>query len=303
MEQTQLFDNLFRILDQDLIILPDKNEENADNTLRALWHLASGIRLSPILAENLDLPTLNSDQITLLKELVNIRLSGLPLAHITERQHFMGLDYILNKGLYIPRKETELLAKTGIDTIKNKFGIEYNVKVLDLCTGIGTVALAIANYCSNTFVYGSDIYEPAIEAANINAQRFQLETKSRFFHADLFEPFENLDLKKDTHLIVSAPPYISSIKVKQMASEIANHEPEEAFDAGPFGLSVFNQLISLAPEYLVDNGFLIFECGLGQGDFLVNRLSKNKQYDEITQIRDENGKGRVIRAKKSVDRS
>jgi release factor glutamine methyltransferase len=298
MEQIQLFSNLLKILEKDLIILPDKNEENAENTLRALWHFSNDNRVSPILAEKQDLPKLSTSQIALLEEAVKTRLSGVPLAHITERQHFMGLDYILNKGLYIPRKETELLAKTAIETIQNDFVLKKNVKIMDLCTGIGTVALAIAHYCSNSQVYGSDIYEPAIEAANINARHFHLDTRSTFFNANLFEPFENLDLKDNTHLIVSAPPYISSLKVKQMASEIANHEPEEAFDAGPFGLSVFNQLISIAPEYLMNNGYLIFECGLGQGDFLVNRLSKNQRYGEITLINDENANGRVLKAKK-----
>jgi release factor glutamine methyltransferase len=298
MEQIQLFTNLLRKLEKGLIILPDKSEENADNTLRALWHFASGNQVSPILAEKLNLPTLSTSQIISIEDAVDKRLSGVPLAHITARQHFLGLDYILNKGLYIPRKETELLAKNAIETIQNEFVTKKNVMVMDLCTGIGTVALAIAHYCTNSQVYGSDIYKPAIEAAKINAQHFQLEARSTFFHSNLFDPFENLDLKGNTHLIVSAPPYISSAKVKHMAEEIVNHEPEEAFDAGPFGLSVFNQLISVAPEYLIDNGFLIFECGLGQGDFLVNRLCKNTHYGEITLIKDENGNGRVIKAKK-----
>ena len=83
-----------------------------------------------------------------------------------------------------------------------------------------------------------------------------------------------------------------------MAEEIANHEPEEAFDAGPFGLSVFNQLITVAPEYLAKNGYLIFECGLGQGEFLANRINKNSRYGEVTQICDENGNVRVLKAKK-----
>ena len=298
MEQNQLFNHWFEILEKDIIILPDKSEENTDNTLRALWQLACGIQVSPIVAEKLDLPILNPGQIVDLEQLIQSRLSGVPLAHLTERQHFMGLDYILNKGLYIPRKETELLAKTAIETISADFTTETNLNVLDLCTGIGTVALAIAHYCSNTLVYGSDIYEPAIGAAKINAQHFHLENKASFFHADLFEPFETSALKGNTYIIVCNPPYISSAKVKEMKSEIANYENEEAFDAGPFGLSIFNQLISVAPEYLQVNGYLIFECGLGQGEFLINRIAKNKQYGDVTPICDVNGNIRVIKAKK-----
>jgi release factor glutamine methyltransferase len=298
MEQDKLFDNLLKLLEKELTILPDKSEENANNTLRALWHFAKGNLISPIIAEKLDLPYLNLSEIELLEKSVESRLSGVPLAHITERQHFMGLDYILNKGLYIPRKETELLAKTAIETINANFAVEKNIKVIDLCTGIGTIALAIAEYCKNAIVFGSDIYEPAINAAKINAIHFQLENRSSFYHANLFEPFELMELKGNSSMIVCNPPYISSAKVKEMKTEIANFENEEAFDAGPLGFSVFNQLISTSPEYLQTNGFLIFECGLGQGDFLVSRIMKNQHYGEVTKVYDSNGNVRVIKAKK-----
>lgn len=298
MEQKQLFNHWLEILKNDLIILPDKSEENAENTLHALWQTAAGRRVSAITAEKLDLPQLSSKQVSGLENLIHSRLSGVPLAHLTERQHFMGLDYYLDKGLYIPRKETELLAKTAIDTLSNNFISDQKVIVLDLCTGIGTVALAIAHYLENTQVYGSDIYEPAIRAAKINAQHFQLENRTSFFQADLFEPFETLSLKDHTSMVVCNPPYISSAKVKAMKAEIANHENEEAFDAGPLGFSVFNQLISVAPEYLTINGYLIFECGLGQGDFLAGRIAKNTRYGEITPVYDENGNIRVLKAKK-----
>jgi release factor glutamine methyltransferase len=298
MEQQQIFDDLLKILKKDLQILPDKSEENPENTLRALWLLANGIRVSPILAENTVLPALSPTQVNALEELVKERLSGIPLAHLTERQHYMGLDYILNKGLYIPRKETELLAKIAIETILSDFDGSENINVMDLCTGIGTVAVAIAYYCKNTRAYGSDIYEPAIQAASINAKHFGLGERVTFFHADLFNPFESLSLKENTQIIVSAPPYISTPKVSLMADEISNHEPEEAFNAGPFGLSVFNQLIAISPEYLCKNGYLIFECGLGQGEFLANRLKKNNRYGEVTPICDEKGNVRVLKARK-----
>lgn len=298
MKQKELFDNLLEILEKKLIVLNDKREENPQNTLRALWHKANGSRLSPITAEKLKLPILTLLQILLLEESIKERLHGVPLAHLTERQHFMGLDYIVNKGLYIPRKETELLAKTVIDTIKNDFTVEPEVAVIDLCAGIGTVALAVANYCINAKVYGSDIWKPAIEAAKINALHLGLNERATFFNADMFDPFESLSLKNKTKIIVSAPPYISSVKVKQMASEISDHEPQEAFDAGPYGLSIFSILISTAPEYLCENGYLIFECGLGQGEFLANRISKNGHYGDISRICDENDNIRVIKAQK-----
>jgi methylase of polypeptide subunit release factors len=110
--------------------------------------------------------------------------------------------------------------------------------------------------------------------------------------------FGSLDFKNKTSVIVSALPNISSAKVKLMNTEILGHESREAFDAGPFGLSIFNKLISVAPEYLYVNGFLIFKCGLGQGEFLAGCISKNERYAEITQVCDENGNVRSIKAQK-----
>jgi len=298
MEQKKIVEDYLEILKK-ISVLPDKSEETPRNTLLALWHTAAGNRVSPMAAEKLDLPLLTPVQISILEGLIQSRLSGVPLAHLTERQCFMGLDYIVNKGLYIPRKETEMLAKTAIAAILKDFPSEKNVTVIDVCTGIGTVALAIAHYCNNSRIYGSDIYGPAIDAARINGKHFSLDQRTEFFNADLFNPFEALSIKGSTGVIVCAPPYISSAKVKNMAAEIANHEPKEAFDAGPFGLSVFNKLISIAPEYLSANGYLIFECGLGQGAFLAKKISSCKYYENVTEIRDENGNTRVLRAKKT----
>jgi len=299
LNQEDTFKEMLAMLEEKLSILPDKSEETADNTLRALWQTAAGNRVSPIIATNLELPALSPSQICDLKNLISDRISGMPLAHITERQNFMGIDYILNKGHYIPRKETELLAKTAIDTISSDFANNPEIIVLDLCTGIGTVALAIAYYSKNAKVFGSDIFLPAIEAANINTKHFSLEKRAMFFHANMYEPFETLSLKQKTNVIVSAPPYISSEKVKNMNPEIANYEPKEAFDAGPTGLSIFSSLISVSPEYLSSDGYLIFECGLGQGEFLANRIEADGRYGPVTKVKDALGNVRVLKARKA----
>ena len=294
MSQENNFESLLKLLQKNISILPDKSEENPDNTLRALWHAAAGRRVSPILASQFELPTLTVIQLARLNDYIAQRLQDIPLAHLTGRQHFLGMEYIVTKGLYIPRKETELLASTAINTVKDNYSNSEGTTLIDLCTGIGTVALAVAYNCNTVRVLGSDIYTPAIEAAYVNAVHFGLSDRATFFNADLFSPFENLQGTVD--VIVSAPPYISSAKVKNMAEEIAQHEPEEAFDAGPFGLSVFNQLIELSPTYLRAGGFLIFECGLGQGDFLAKRIRANKNYKSVEQVCDENGNVRVLKA-------
>ena len=171
--------------------------------------------------------------------------------------------------------------------------------VIDICTGIGTVALAVAHHCANARVFGTDIYAPSIAAAKVNAKHFELASRAEFLLGDLFAPLEPLALAGTVEMIVSAPPYISSAKVKNLNVEIAAHEQTEAFDAGPFGLSVFNKLISTAPKYLKSGGYLLVECGLGQGDFLANRLRQSKYFAEVAEIRDEHGEVRVLRARRN----
>lgn len=296
MDHEKIYQNFLTELKKYLVILPDKNEETAENTIKALWHYASGNPVSAIKAENLKIRPLSPSQLSLLTRLIQSRLSGTPLAHLIERQNFMGLDYIVNKGDYIPRKETEFLARTAINTISENYKKDEKILVIDLCTGIGTVALAIAHYTENTRVFGSDILKTAIDAAQKNANFLSLKERASFFNAHMFDAFE--ELKGNVHVIVSAPPYISSGKVPKMPKEIADHEPKEAFDAGPFGLSIFIILISTACQYLLMNGYLIMECGLGQGEFLVERIEANSCYGSIVKIYDNSGNIRVIKAKK-----
>ena len=299
MKQKNVYTYLLTELENKLNIIPDKSDETPINTLHSLWHLVSGTNLSHISAEKHELKKLTEDQIKQLEKLIYKRLNNTPLAHITKRQHFLGLDFILKEGIYIPRKDTELVAKTAISVIKDYFFNSDNIKIIDVCTGIGTLGIAIANQCINTQIYGSDIYAPAIELAQINSEQFRLLNRTNFYTGDLFEPFSKLGLEGKTQIIVSAPPYISTKKAKNLKEEISNHEPIEAFDAGSFGLSIFTKLISESTTYMKNNGFLIFECGSGQGDFLVKRLKLNPNYKNVKGICDNKNEIRVILAQKA----
>ena len=173
MQQKKIYEDFLEELKKDLVILPDKKEENAHNTISALWHYAAGNPVSPIRAEKMELPQLSSSQISILKDLIQSRLLGTPLAHLTGRQNFMGLDYIVPKGIYIPRNETELLAKTAIDTISNNYVTNERILIIDLCTGIGTVALAIAHYAKTAM---------SLDPIYINQRSMPLKLMQSVFH-------------------------------------------------------------------------------------------------------------------------
>ena len=293
----ELYLELLNKLETELVLLEDKPDENVDSTLKALWHSAYGNNISAFKAAAHDgLPGLNEDQEELLKDMVKKRLSGVPLAHITKRQYFLGNDFKIDSGHYIPRKDTELLAETAIGIIRSEKEITEEVKVIDVCTGIGTVALAIAMNCENAYVYGSDILESEILCANTNKEHLNLQERAEFYSGDLLAPFEKMMTDNKVDIIVSAPPFITSKKVSGMHQEIIHHEPKEAFDAGPFGLSIFLRLINEAHEFLKKDGYFIMECGVGQGDFLAKRISMNKNYHKIREVKDEKGQIRVVLA-------
>lgn len=292
-----LFTELLSILEADLDILPDKDEENARNTLMALWHFASENPKTVVNAEKYELVALNKEQADVIRGLISQRLEGVPLAYLIGRQNFMGIEYLIEKGIYIPRKETELLGETAVKILKDEFNNE-KINVVDICTGIGTLAIAIAYYNKNATAFGSDISDKAINCAKRNVAALQLEDSVTMLCGDLMEPLKSLGIENRVHMVLSAPPYISSAKINNLPTEIRQHEPEAAFNAGTFGLDIFNGIIKQSVDYLKDGGYLLFEVGLGQGEFLIKRLKRNKNYSSVESICDSNGDIRVLVIKK-----
>ena len=169
---------------------------------------------------------------------------------------------------------------------------------MDLCTGIGTLALAVAHNCRGARAFGSDLLQISVDNARLNASHLELADRVSFLCGDLFAPYDALDLENAVDVVLSAPPYISSAKVKTMPLEIAKFEPGAAFDGGPFGLSIFNELVATSPKYLRSGGYLAMEVGLGQGPFLKERILKNGNYRDVREVRDDDANVRVLVAQR-----
>src|SRR6187402_1085544 len=164
-----LFQTLLAQLQPQLEILPDKSEESAELTLRALWLCAQGQPQSAARAEQAALRDLNQAESQQLQLLLAQRISGVPLAHISERQNFMGLELRATPAALIPRRETEILAQLALRCL-----LESNTApaplVLDVCTGSGNIALAVASQCRQARVYGSDLSPQAVALAVENSE-------------------------------------------------------------------------------------------------------------------------------------
>lgn len=273
--------------------LPDKSEETALSTVAALWHTATGEPTSAKLAVSKALPLLTSDARERLADFVTRRAEGVPLAHLTGRQQFMGIEMLVDPGALIPRRETELLGQAALLALQSLLSQQPNATVIDVCTGSGNLALAIAALEHRATVFASDMSSDAIALAQRNAQHLALAERITFFQGDLLAPFDCVPFLGQIDLLICNPPYISSGKVDTMPAEIAGHEPRLAFDGGPLGISILMRLIADAPRYLKRGGILAFEIGAGQGRGIRRRLEQGGRFASIQEVIDATGQVRA----------
>ncbi|HEU4603390.1 MAG TPA: HemK/PrmC family methyltransferase, partial [Steroidobacteraceae bacterium] len=226
--------------------LPDKPEETLESTVRALWFAAAGVPKSAEAALIGELPDLSPSQHDTLRGLLEQRVGGVPLSHLTHRQRFMDLEMLAGPGALIPRKETELLAKAAVQAATEVSSRRLTPMVIDVCTGSGNVALSIAHQIANARVYGADLSEDAVALAKNNAALLGLGGRVEFRCGDLLSPFDNDEFLGKVDVLTCNPPYINSAKVGSMPGEISQHEPRLAFDGGPLGIGILMKLTQQA---------------------------------------------------------
>lgn len=224
-------------------------------------------------------------------ELMKKRKNGCPIQYLIEEKDFMGLNFYVKEGVLIPRFDTEILVEYVIGHINEKYK-NRNIKVLDLCSGSGAIALSIAYYCKNTFVYGVDISEEAIEVSNINKERFNLDNV-RFLKGDLFNALKSINLESQFEIIVSNPPYIPKDEIENLERAVKDYEPVIALDGGKDGLEFYRRITGESRRYLNDGGLLIYEIGYNQGES-VKRILESEGFRNISILKDLQGHNRVI---------
>jgi release factor glutamine methyltransferase len=276
--------------------LPDKPQETAAATLKVLWHLAVGRPMSIEAADEASLPELDAPAEARLVELTTQRLSGTPLAHLSGRQRFMGLEMLAGPDALIPRRETELLGLAALELLREMARGSDELRVIDVCTGSGNLALALAHHEPRARVFAADLSEQAVALAARNAEHLGLSPRVQWRSGDLLEPFNEPAFREAVDLLVCNPPYISSQKVDTMASEISGFEPRLAFDGGPLGVRILQRLIREAPRYLKPGAWLAFEVGHGQGPAVLKRLQAGGAYAQTRSVADAQGEIRVLLA-------
>lgn len=251
-----------------------------------------------------DNPELDDFQTRTIEQLVARRCEREPLQYILGYTDFLDVRIYVGEGVLIPRPETELLAEHAIKTVKSyELGVmskrqnsklltrDSDLCILDLCTGSGCLALALANKFHDAMVYGTDISEKAITYANMNARLNRINNVN-FYCGNLFSP---VNPKQFFDLIISNPPYIRTDDIKKLEPEIRDWEPHGALDGGPDGLNFYKELIPAATRFVEDKGIVMLELGDGLAD-AVNAIFEKSGYLNIEIFKDFAGIERIIQA-------
>jgi len=229
-----------------------------------------------------------------LVDMVKKRLKRIPIQYITRHQEFMGMDFLVEKGVLIPRPETEILVEEVIKRLKN-YKCSNILEVADLGTGTGVIAISIANFINNITVYATDISKKSLQIALKNAQKHDCKDKIIFLQGDLFKPFKNKIEKLSLEAIISNPPYIDSYDFKSLPPEVKNNEPKIALFGGIDGLDYYRKIIRKSPQYLKKKGFLALEVGAGQARKVKELILKENNFNQdIEIIKDYLGIERVV---------
>jgi release factor glutamine methyltransferase len=217
--------------------------------------------------------------------LVERRLASEPMQYLTGEQEFIGLRFEVSPAVLIPRPETEHL----VEAVLERFEREEAVRIVDVGTGSGAIAVALAHYLPHSRVTAVDLYPAALEVARRNAQRHGVVDRLTLLPSDLLASIDTADFD----VVVANPPYIASGEV--LEPQVANYEPHSALYAGPTGLEIYERLIPQAARVLKPGGWLMLEIGYGQSAAVRNLMHG---WADVTLVNDLQGIPRVVLGQK-----
>ena len=222
-----------------------------------------------------------------------------PVQYLLNEQEFFGRKFYVDKGVLIPRQDTEILVEKAIEILKNndlKKNISEKIeknsknrkKILDIGAGSGIIGISVALEIKDSYVLGIDISEKALETSEKNKEILNVKN-IKFLKSNLFENIEF----KEFDMIISNPPYISFNEVGIMSDDTLLHEPSDALFAENDGLYFYYEICQNALDYLADSGYLLFEIGYKQGNN-VAEIMTSSGFKNVGVIKDLTGLDRVV---------
>jgi release factor glutamine methyltransferase len=241
---------------------------------------------------------LTPEEISRYRDALEQRSQGVPSQYITGHQEFWGLDFIVTPAVLIPRPETEHVVETALELVRTQ-NIE-RPRIVDVGTGSGCIALALAHELPNADIHAVDVSPAALESARANAARLQLAERVHFAESDLlgfFNRHSEIDNPKFLFdFVVSNPPYVGECEADKVQREVKKYEPKVAVFGGYEGIDIIRRLVPQAQALLKPGGWLLMEIGYTQ-ECAVRALLEG--WSEVRSIPDLQGIPRVIAAKRA----
>lgn len=232
-------------------------------------------------------------ELSLYREYIKKRVSGVSTAAIIGEKEFMGLIFKVNEDVLIPRPDTETWLEKVIQYHRNEQGLH----VADLGTGSGAILLSFLYYCKEDTGVGVDISEKALAVAEENGKNLKMDDRVTWRRGDYLTALEEGELFDG---ILTNPPYIPTGDIRGLAEEV-RHEPMNALDGGADGLTFYRKLAEGAAEHLKDGGFLAAEFGIHQAADVVNLLKETGKFDSFEVITDYGGIERAVYCRKKAE--
>ena len=235
--------------------------------------------------------TISDDEAREYVSRVKRRESGEPVAYITGAREFFSMVFSIKPGILIPRPETECMVESALAFLK---GIE-KPEVLDICTGCGNIAIAIASEIGSAKVIGIDISTEAVELAAANAIKNSVDDRTTFLNGDICFPVQGMRFD----LIIANPPYIPTGMIKTLQPEISLFEPATALDGGADGMDLIKRIIHESPGILKQNGYLLCEMAEWMTADLEQFISRENNWTDFRVGNDLSGRPRFISIRKA----
>jgi release factor glutamine methyltransferase len=220
-----------------------------------------------------------------------------PIAYLTGKAHFFNLEFEVGPGVLIPRPDTETLVENVLQLARNTPGFEAP-RVLDLCTGSGCIAVAIAHRLKNATVTATDKSDKAVAIARRNVERLGVNDRVTVEQGDLYEPLARMVDVAPFNLIVSNPPYIPTNEMEKLDRNVRDYEPPEALDGGIDGLILHRRILEGAADRLVAGGRVYLEIGFDQGPASKEAAGHYEWLEDVRVLKDYAGHDRVLTARR-----